>query len=282
MPHEFIVEYEPFSKANSLLTDSNKPARANLKKRYGDQLEALYATLEDKARRRREAVVRGDGGATVEEMVWGAVERTLGVDRQDVRGRKLSFVQLGGDSMGAVRLVEHVERLSGGVRLPVSAVLNPTASIDRVVELVADLMKAPDQLPRERVEAIQAADLTLQKFFSPEELQHGKSQYGQPLPSTAKHVLLTGANGFLGRFVALEALKKVTPLGGRVYCLVRAQSDEQAWERMMQAYHTPDGKLRDYLERFRSSLVVLAGRCREGTGNTVREESVAPPKSSGT
>ncbi len=33
IPREFIVELHPFSKDNHLLTDSNKPARGQLKKR---------------------------------------------------------------------------------------------------------------------------------------------------------------------------------------------------------------------------------------------------------
>lgn len=38
IPREFIVELHPFSKENHLLTDSNKPARGQLKKRCAPSL----------------------------------------------------------------------------------------------------------------------------------------------------------------------------------------------------------------------------------------------------
>ena len=38
-------------------------------------------------------------------------------------------------------------------------------------------------------------------------------------------VLLTGATGFLGRFLALEWLERLAPVGGKLICLVRAKDD---------------------------------------------------------
>ena len=34
IPRDFIIEWQPFTKANHLITDSNKMARGQLKKRY--------------------------------------------------------------------------------------------------------------------------------------------------------------------------------------------------------------------------------------------------------
>ena len=38
-------------------------------------------------------------------------------------------------------------------------------------------------------------------------------------------VLLTGATGFLGRYLALEWLERMHLVGGKVICLVRAKDD---------------------------------------------------------
>lgn len=216
---------------------------------------------------KRESVVTGNGGATLEEPIWGVVERTLGVDRSAMGTRRPSFVQLGGDSIAALRLVEQVERISEGVRLPVSAVLNPTASIDSLVELVTELQKAGGQekIPRGRVDVVRASDLTLERFFSEEQLSAVKAMNARTdvMSSTAKNIFLTGANGFLGRHMALELLKRVAPVGGCVYCLVRSQSDEQAMDRMMQSYDTADGNLRALVEDYKSNLIVLSGKQRK-------------------
>jgi fatty acid CoA ligase FadD9 len=39
---------------------------------------------------------------------------------------------------------------------------------------------------------------------------------------------LTGATGFLGRFLALEWLERLAPVDGKLICLVRAETNEDA------------------------------------------------------
>src|SRR5690606_17254468 len=48
VPRDFLIEYEPFSFENGLLTSVQKRKRPALKARYGEQLEQLYTTLERK------------------------------------------------------------------------------------------------------------------------------------------------------------------------------------------------------------------------------------------
>jgi fatty acid CoA ligase FadD9 len=45
-PRDFLIEREPFSRTNLLLTDSNKLARSRLRARYGPALEAKYEALD--------------------------------------------------------------------------------------------------------------------------------------------------------------------------------------------------------------------------------------------
>jgi hypothetical protein len=45
IPREFIIETRPFSKDNHLLTDSNKPARGQLKKRCLSCSPAIFLLL---------------------------------------------------------------------------------------------------------------------------------------------------------------------------------------------------------------------------------------------
>ena len=41
-----------------------------------------------------------------------------------------------------------------------------------------------------------------------------------------RHGLVTGATGFLGRYLALEWLERMSLVGGKVIALVRARNDE--------------------------------------------------------
>ena len=47
IPRDFLIETEPFSLANGLLSGVGKFLRPKLKARYGDRLEQLYATMAD-------------------------------------------------------------------------------------------------------------------------------------------------------------------------------------------------------------------------------------------
>ena len=57
---------------------------------------------------------------------------------------------------------------------------------------------------------IKAADLELERFLSKEDLQSARSATSaSQLPAQPEVALLTGANGFLGRFLLLELLQTV-------------------------------------------------------------------------
>ena len=58
---------------------------------------------------------------------------------------------------------------------------------------------------------IRAEDLKLERFLSEEDLQSARSATSaQALPAETEVALLTGANGFLGRFLLLELLQTVS------------------------------------------------------------------------
>ena len=67
-----------------------------------------------------------------------------------------------------------------------------------------------------------ARDLTLEKFVDEATLAAAPSL---PRPTgEVRTVLLTGATGFLGRYLALDWLERMDLVDGKVICLVRAKS----------------------------------------------------------
>ena len=67
IPRDFLIETQPFSLANGLLSGVGKFLRPNLKARYGDRLEQLYTNIADDqlnqlrvAHRRRRPAGAGD------------------------------------------------------------------------------------------------------------------------------------------------------------------------------------------------------------------------------
>lgn len=127
----------------------------------------------------------------MEAIVWGAVERTLGVDRRKLgAGKQWTFSSLGGDSVSALRFVDDLERQLQGLKLPVSTVLSPIASIDSLVQTVTERLQAKPSEEEQRSstsparsDVIKASDLSLDRFFSQEEMEAAKSMNtSQALP----------------------------------------------------------------------------------------------------
>ena len=73
-------------------------------------------------------------------------------------------------------------------------------------------------------------------------------------------VLLTGATGFLGRYLALDWLERMDLVDGKVIALVRAKSDEDARARLDKTFDSGDPKLlAHYRELAADHLEVFAG-----------------------
>ena len=62
-------------------------------------------------------------------------------------------------------------------------------------------------------------------------------------------MLLTGATGFLGRYLALEWLERMDLVDGKVICLVRAKDDAAARERLDKTFDSGDPELLRALPR---------------------------------
>lgn len=174
-----------------------------------------------------------------------------------------SFLDSGLDSLGAVELTH---ALAEAIGRPVPATLtysHPTiaAASGFLLELMG-WRDAENRVPANlRVpQHVDAAELRLETFFSQTELEPARRlSRRQSLQRDAKVVLLTGANGFLGRFLALELLERL-PHDGRLYCLVRSSDKSSALERFRSAYES-DQSLQEVVDRqLRDDrIVVLSG-----------------------
>ncbi len=112
---------------------------------------------------------------------------------------------------------------------------------------------------------LHASDLTLDKFIDARTLAAAPT-----LPRADAHVrtvLLTGATGFLGRFLALEWLERLDPVGGKLICLVRAGSNEEARRRLDSTFDTGDPELWAHYCALAANHLEVRGR-RQGRGQS--------------
>ncbi|WP_181697175.1 carboxylic acid reductase [Nocardia sp. GTS18] len=257
IPRAFLVEPEPFTVDNGLLSGVGKLLRPKLKERYGQRLEQLYDDLagrqDDELRR-----LRADApGLAVSEVVTRAAGAILGCDPADLRA-DTRFSDLGGDSLAALSYSTLLRELLD-VDVPVNVLLGPDstlAALTRYITAGTATLDAEAIHGRGATE-IRAADLTLDKF-----LDTGTITAAPDLPKAAtpaRTVLLTGANGYLGRFLLLDLLERVASLGGTVICVVRGVDADSARARLDAAYDSDPTLTEHFRALADRALEVLPG-----------------------
>ena len=197
-----------------------------------------------------------------EEILAGIYARVLGIERVGVDD---SFFDLGGDSLSAMRVIAEINTaldIDLSVRVLFDAPSVSSLSL-RVVRYKAE-QKPGDKRPRvasvhgRDTTEVHAGDLTLDKFIDATTLTAAPTL---PRPSAeVRTVLLTGATGFLGRYLALEWLERMELVDGTLICLVRAESDEDARARLDKTFDSGDaGLLRHFQKLAADHLEVIAG-----------------------
>jgi fatty acid CoA ligase FadD9 len=245
IPRDLLVETESFSQENGLLSDSTKQLRPRLKERYGERLERRYAELADEQAEGLRGL-RHDEGRPVLETVGRAARAVLGVAEGELSPRT-HFTELGGDSLTALSL-SNLLRQAFDVEIPVGTLLGPATDLGRIAELVEQ--SRGDTGARatfaavhgEDATEVRAGELTLDKFLDPATLA-GAAALPRPA-GPPRTVLLTGANGYLGRFLCLEWLRRLAATGGTLVCLVRGADDTAARDRLEEALDSGDTELK--------------------------------------
>ena len=197
---------------------------------------------------------RAPAGA-VEEILAGIYAQVLGLERVGVDD---SFFDLGGDSLSAMRVIAAINTaLDAGLAVRTLFDAPSVRSLSQQLDRHASDLRFASVHGPEATE-VHAGDLTLDKFIDATTLTAAPTLPG---PSAeVRTVLLTGATGFLGRYLALEWLRRMDLVDGTLICLVRANSDEEARARLDKTFDSGDPQLlAHYQELAADHLQVIAG-----------------------
>jgi fatty acid CoA ligase FadD9 len=261
VPRDFIVETTPFTLENGLLTGIRKLAWPKLKQHYGERLEQLYADLAQGQADELSELRRSGAQAPVLQTVSRAASAMLGAAKSDLTA-DAHFTDLGGDSLSALTFGNLLHEIFD-VDVPVGVIVSPANDLQAIANYIEG-ERAGTKRPsfasvhgRDAVE-VHAADLTLDKFLDEATLAAAPGLPGPP--SEVRTVLLTGATGFLGRYLALEWLERMDFVDGKVIALVRAKSDEDARARLDKTFDSGDPKLLAHYQQLAADhLEVIAG-----------------------
>ncbi|MEV5597993.1 carboxylic acid reductase [Streptomyces sp. NPDC052496] len=261
VPRDFLIETEPFSQQNGLLSGVRKLLRPALTKRYGERLEALYTELTERGPDELQALRQAGLSQSVPQTVLRAARALLGHRQGDVTPGT-HFLELGGDSLSALSFSQLLKEIFH-VDVPVDVVINPVNTLRQVADhiekaLAGHRRPTADSVHGPNATRLVAGDLTLDAFFDTEAFAQTGRPAG-PLPE-ARTVLLTGANGYLGRFLCLEWLDRVAERGGTLVCVVRGSTDATARARLDAAFDSGDPELlQRYHDLAAEHLEVVAG-----------------------
>ena len=262
VPRDFLLETTPFTLENGLLTGIRKLARPKVKEHYHDRLEQLYADLAQGQADELEALRAHGADRPVLETVRRAAAALLSVRAGDLRP-DAHFIDLGGDSLSALTFGNLLRDIFD-VDVPAGVIVSPATDLQALADYIDAERQPGAKRPtfatvhgRDATEA-HAFDLTLDKFIGAATLAAAPS-----LPSAGteiRTVLLTGATGFLGRYLALEWLERMNLVDGKVICLVRGKDDDAARARLDKTFDSGDPRLRRHYEQLAAPhLEVIAG-----------------------
>jgi amino acid adenylation domain-containing protein/thioester reductase-like protein len=195
-----------------------------------------------------------------ERIIAGVFSGVLEIERV---GLDDDFFALGGDSISAMRLITAINAALD-TDLAVRSVFE-APSIRSLNQQLAETERKPGanrpsfgSVHGRDAKEVHAADLTLDKFIDATTLAAAPTLPG---PSAeVRTVLLTGATGFLGRYLVLEWLERMELFDGKLICLVRAKSDNAARQRLEKTFDSGDPQLLLHFQELAADrLQVIAG-----------------------
>ena len=260
VPRDFLIESEPFSPENGLLTGIGKFSRPNFKDRFGERLEARFAEIAQEQVDELRALRTGGSDRPVIETVARAVKATLGVADADITP-EARFTELGGDSLSALSFSMLLEEIFG-LEVPVGVIINPAGDLRLVADYIETARSGHARPSFSTVHqpdstTVRASDLKLGKFIDADLLAAAPS-----LPKVAdavQKVLMTGATGFLGRFQALAWLERLAKTGGKLILLSRGADMAQARRRVEDGLASDPALLAHFRALAEGHLEVMPG-----------------------
>lgn len=157
-----------------------------------------------------------------------------------------TFRQFGGDSLSTLQFSLELEKI-WGVMIPVDMIANPTCTLDDIANYIKLNQHIINSRPTFATihgidkKKIYACQLALDKFIDPEIFQQIKNS-SRSL-SGFHHVLLTGANGYLGKFLCLALLEELNKTDGKLICVIREKDNDSAKQRLMNTFSPHNDQL---------------------------------------
>ena len=197
IPFHLVIDFEPFTPENGLLTSSLKPCRHKLAAHYADQLKP-----------------RKDIQQQLKSILETVIGQSIGDNDEDDQ----NFISAGGDSLTAVRLSRMIEQ-NLGIPIPTSMLFQSNMNIERLTNLIEN----PTQISSIRQSMVEQLWLDSCMELN---IKVGPCKKSAKNPS---FIFVTGTTGFVGAFLLAELLN-TCPSPCQFICLVRSKSSRNVMQ----------------------------------------------------
>eukprot|EP01122_Echinamoeba_exundans_P010707 TRINITY_DN4062_c0_g1_i1.p1 TRINITY_DN4062_c0_g1~~TRINITY_DN4062_c0_g1_i1.p1 ORF type:complete len:1092 (-),score=158.97 TRINITY_DN4062_c0_g1_i1:110-3385(-) len=227
LPRGILLEPEPFTAENELLTSTFKLKRLNLQRKYKSIMREMYDNINERMLRTRIDELRA------------LIAKHLSTSTNPLPTEETSvpLTEWGLDSLSAIRL-SNVIKSEFGVTVAPENLATGKTSFDSLVKLVTNQQASSS--------SISSNSESFTALYKPQKQTDWKAAVSldsaisdglkslprvDPFSKSLKveNVFLTGATGFLGVFLLAEIIKSTN---WKIHCLVRAKSETAANSRM--------------------------------------------------
>ena len=198
IPSHLVIDFEPFTPENGLLTSSFKPCRHKLAAHYVDRLKPINI-IDQRLKR----------------IIETATGKSISKDEEEH-----FFIANGSDSLTAVRLSRMIEN-DYGISVPINVLFEPAMNLQRLTTLLKDPSQISSTSHSIVPQLLNDSQLDLN-------ITTNKCKDADHSPSI---VFITGTTGFVGAFLLAELLT-VYPSHCKFTCLVRCGNVVNPFDRI--------------------------------------------------
>ncbi|KAN0024818.1 hypothetical protein ACTFIV_009227 [Dictyostelium citrinum] len=254
IPKIISIDFTEWTIENKLITGSGKFNRGELFKFYKNKINSMFDTIDKIQQGLRNNSSNNNNNSddnqsndNFENYIKSILNLDGGNEDNNFNLENLSFIQIGGDSLGAVKLSSLLKEKEN-IDISPSTILNQNFNLSSLSKLIND--KESNQSIVEDLKQNFKINWS-EEMILDEDIKKSIDQINNPLQTTPssskstpsqsssptlnsnnqnsfmKSIFITGVTGYLGTFLLLNLLEDKSIGVERVYCLVRNVKNEE-------------------------------------------------------
>ncbi|GAM18697.1 hypothetical protein SAMD00019534_018720 [Acytostelium subglobosum LB1] len=227
-PKIISISEKAWTVENGMINGTGKYVRNEIFNHYKNDILEMYEVIDSI----QDGLRNNSGSKSCEQVLETYLKMVLGLDLDqlgddDLEG--ISFTQIGGDSIGAVKLSNLLKE--SNPEITPQFILNKNISLKQIF----------NRLRPNQTNDVKPAKIDWKREMTLDASITTKGKTIKPMKQSGNNILLTGCTGFLGSFLLYDLLVSTGSMCGNIYCLVRGHKTLESAKlhivRLLQSKH---------------------------------------------